>query len=132
MSKEKLVLLVEDDLDIREVMGLLMEADGYRVLHANNAESGQRAVEQHPGVNVIVTDVNIGNGQNGFDMVEQIRMSGCSASVVVVSGDPEATAARLGANDIFLPKPYDRAALFAAIAEACARNEVALAERATH
>ncbi len=122
MEQDKLVLLVEDDPDTQEVMALMLAAAGYAVLTARNAEDGLRLIEQQPHVSVIVTDVNIGRGKDGIDMAEEIRRRGSNAAIVVVSGDPEASGARLGPNAIFLPKPYDRSALFAAIAEACARN----------
>jgi FixJ family two-component response regulator len=71
---------------------------------------------------VIVTDVNIGGGQDGISMTEELRRRGSNAAVVVISGDPEASTDRLGPTATFLPKPYDRKALLAAIADARARN----------
>ena len=122
MGQDKLVLLVEDDPDTREVMAMLLAAAGYAVLTARDAVAGLRLIDEQPQVDVIVTDVNIGRGQDGIGMAEEIRRRGSNASVVVVSGDPEASGARLGPNAIFLPKPYDRNTLLAAIAEACAKT----------
>jgi CheY-like chemotaxis protein len=122
MQKDKLVLLVEDDPDTQEVMAMLLEAAGYAVLTARDATAGLRLIDEQPQVDVIVTDVNIGRGQDGIGMAQEIRRRGSNASIVVVSGDPEASGAKLGPNAIFLRKPYDRHTLLAAIAEACAKT----------
>jgi len=127
MAKDNLVLLVEDDSDTREVMALLLDAAGYRVLTARDAKAGIQLMDEQPGIDVIVTDVNIGGGQDGISMTEELRRRGSNAAVVVISGDPEASTDRLGPTATFLPKPYDRKALLAAIADARARNARACA-----
>ena len=127
MAKDNLVLLVEDDADTREVMALLLDAAGYQVLSARDAKSGIRLMDEQPDIDVIVTDVNIGGGQDGISMAEELRRRGSNAAVVVISGDPEASSDRLGPTATFLPKPYDRKALLAAIADARARNARACA-----
>jgi DNA-binding NtrC family response regulator len=127
MAKDNLVLLVEDDADTREVMALLLDAAGYEVLSARDASSGMRLMDEQPQIDVIVTDVNIGQGQDGISMTEELRRRGSNAAVVVISGDPEASSERLGPTATFLPKPYDRKALLAAIADARAKNDRACA-----
>jgi DNA-binding response OmpR family regulator len=127
MAKDNLVLLVEDDADTREVMALLLDAAGYQVLSARDAKAGIRLMDEQPDIDVIVTDVNIGGGQDGISMAEELRRRGSNAAVVVISGDPEASSDRLGPTATFLPKPYDRKALLAAIADARARNARACA-----
>jgi DNA-binding response OmpR family regulator len=127
MTKDNLVLLVEDDADTREVMALLLDAAGYQVLSARDAKAGIRLMDEQPDIDVIVTDVNIGGGQDGISMAEELRRRGSNAAVVVISGDPEASSDRLGPTATFLPKPYDRKALLAAIADARARNARACA-----
>ena len=116
------ILLVEDDPDTREVMALLLDSAGYDVLTARDANAALRLIDAEPLVDVIVTDVNIGLGQDGVSMAEEIRRRGSRASIVVVSGDPEASTAALGPTAAFLRKPYDRKTLLGAIADACARN----------
>ena len=127
MAKDNLVLLVEDDADTREVMALLLDAAGYQVLSARDAKAGIQLMDEQPDIDVIVTDVNIGGGQDGISMTEELRRRGSNAAVVVISGDPEASSDRLGPTATFLPKPYDRKALLAAIADARARNARACA-----
>jgi len=127
MAKDNLVLLVEDDSDTREVMALLLDAAGYQVLSARDARSGIQLMDEQPEIDVIVTDVNIGGGQDGISMAEELRRRGSNAAVVVISGDPEASSDRLGPTATFLPKPYDRKALLAAIADARAKNARACA-----
>ena len=47
MSVGFTVLVVEDDRDIRELLRLTLEAEGYRVIEAENGLDGLKAASQH-------------------------------------------------------------------------------------
>ena len=130
MPQDNRILLVEDDPDTREVMALLLVGAGYEVITARDAAAALRLIGEAPQIDVVVTDVNIGLGQDGISMAEEIRRRGSRASIVVVSGDPEASSARLGPTATFLRKPYDRKMLLAAIADASRKNAHAQASSA--
>lgn len=66
------VLVVEDDLDAAAALRIVLEGDGYRVLHACSAEEGlQAAREQRP--DLILLDVMMPSGTEGFHLVWELR-----------------------------------------------------------
>ena len=65
-----LVLVVEDEPDIAAVMRDFLEADGFRVLHAANAEEAAGALEAAP--DCVLLDVML-PGRSGFELCREIR-----------------------------------------------------------
>jgi CheY-like chemotaxis protein len=103
------VLVVDDDADIREVIGLLLEAYGYR---ARVASDGYQALEQlrlRRDVALILLDLMM-PGLDGIEMMKALKADTRLAQipVIVMSGDSaaSATTVSIGANGC-LPKPVD-------------------------
>lgn len=59
MADEKLVLLVEDDPDVRAVGVSALTQLGYRVLEAADADAALDRLAEHPDVAVLFTDVGL-------------------------------------------------------------------------
>ena len=106
---------VEDEPDVLRLGRRILERAGYRVL---SAESGDRALdllataEEMP--DLVLTDVAM-PGMSGPELVERLRERGIDAPVLLTSGHAETPAASAGTP--FLPKPFSRAALLAAVAD---------------
>ena len=108
MSKR--VLVVDDDLDIRELLAELLEGEGYEV---SSAENGQQALLQargnHP--DLILLDLLM-PVMNGWQFLEQQRIepSISAVPVIVISAQENdlAVATRL-------LKPFDIEDLLAAV-----------------
>lgn len=102
------VLIVEDDLDIREALSEVLQGEGYQVLEAENgAEALRRLHERLPGVILLDLRMPVMNGWQ-FRR-EQVRHAHfADIPVVVISADraAEADAESLGV-EAFLPKPID-------------------------
>lgn len=81
------ILVIEDELEILEVTSVLLASSGYQVVHARNAEEGFRVALSRDDIDVVFTDVNLGNGMSGTDLVDKLREQGSRAAMVVVSGD---------------------------------------------
>src|SRR5207247_5377100 len=76
------ILIVEDDADIRELMKIFLEADGYRV---NLAADGLDAFEQlnaGPRPALIILDLMMPR-MDGEQFLEQLR-GGCYANIPVI------------------------------------------------
>jgi CheY-like chemotaxis protein len=112
------VLVVEDDLDIREVMRMVLEASGYQVLEAGDGAEALAVARAHRP-RLILLDLMM-PGMDGFQFREsQLRDPAIAAiPVVIVSGGgavPE-KAAELGAAG-YLVKPTDLQRLLAVMRE---------------
>ncbi|WP_419897046.1 response regulator [Roseomonas sp. USHLN139] len=67
----ELVLVVEDNPDVRRyALGLLAEL-GYRTLQAGDGPEALRVLEQEPGIELLFTDLGLPNGMNGRQLAEE-------------------------------------------------------------
>lgn len=65
------ILLVEDDSNLREIYGARLEAEGYKILSANDGEEALAiAVREHP--ELVISDVMMPK-ISGFDMLDILR-----------------------------------------------------------
>ena len=67
-----LVLVIEDEPEIAALMRDFLEADGFRVLHAADAEQAAAALRTEP--DCVLLDVML-PGRSGFDLCREIRAS---------------------------------------------------------
>lgn len=112
------ILVIEDEPEILEVTSVLLVSSGYDVINARNAEEGFRVALSRDDIDVVFTDVNLGHGMSGTVLVDRLRERGSRAAMVVVSGDMDPFSGWSHPSAAFLPKPYGRRQLLAAIAEA--------------
>jgi excisionase family DNA binding protein len=111
-ARGPLVLLVDDDPQVREVVRINLEMEGYAVREAANAEDGLAALEDE-APDVILLDVMMPQ-VDGWEMLRRVqeRHGVGSIPVVMFSGqlDAEREAAERGAQG-FVGKPFDLRAL---------------------
>ena len=68
---QRTILLAEDHADSREMLAVMLEMDGYRVVRAQDGvEALDLATADHP--DLIITDVNMPR-MNGIDLIRAIR-----------------------------------------------------------
>jgi DNA-binding response OmpR family regulator len=67
----QLVLLVDDDERLREIVGMALEGEGYRVKGADSAEAALTAVERDEP-DLMILDVML-PGKDGFELCREIR-----------------------------------------------------------
>ncbi|MGH7505224.1 MAG: response regulator, partial [Longimicrobiales bacterium] len=78
------VLLVDDEANIRRMLGGLLEAEGYAVLPAADAEEAVNRLERSE-VDVALLDLAL-PGTYGLDLLETIRERWPAMPVVMMSG----------------------------------------------
>jgi signal transduction histidine kinase/CHASE3 domain sensor protein len=112
------VLLVEDDEAVRQSVGRMAEALGYRVLAASGAAEAQAACAAHGGaVDLVLADL-VMPGASGPELVEQLRATCPAARVLFMSGytsDAVLNRGVIAHGTSFLPKPFTLDELGAAI-----------------
>ena len=115
MSAPRRILLAEDDADFRLALKLVLEAAGYSVEVAGNAQEALAAQRRQPA-HVLVTDIFMPEG-DGFEAIDGFRREFPAARIIVVSGGGQRgkadylAAARLAGVDATLQKPFEVEAL---------------------
>jgi excisionase family DNA binding protein len=104
-----LVLIVDDDEQVREYVRVNLEAEGYSVREAGNAEEGLLAVEESQP-DLVLLDVMMPQ-VDGWQMLQQLQeRHGEAVPVVMFSGKADAATAdevaERGARG-FIGKPFD-------------------------
>ena len=103
-----LIRIVDDDPEIRETLGMMLESEGWRQVQYDSAESflvGDTPSE--PGV--VLLDIQMG-GMNGLDLQILMTERGYALPIIFITGHGNVRTAvdsmRNGAYD-FLEKPVD-------------------------
>ncbi len=120
MNSDRTALIIDDETDIRELVGDILEDEGYDVtLAANAAEAREKVAEFTPGI--VLLDIWMPD-TDGVSLLREWSQSGALGfPVVMMSGhgtvETAVEATRLGAAD-FVEKPISMAKLLATIEKA--------------
>lgn len=130
-----LVLVVEDDPASRQLLGQLLERDGYRVIAVADGEAAIRSVGEH-SPDLVLLDVGLPR-LDGYEVTRQLRRDPRTATlpVLLITGrtHPDDVVAGLDAGaDDFLRKPFDRAELMARIRGALRLRRALVGMEAAH
>ena len=98
-----LILIVDDELLIRESLADALNESGYETLTAAEGEAALELYETR-NVDAIVTDMYMG-GSDGFVLINALRTRGETVPIIVMSGGQPELAKKLGA-DATLTKPF--------------------------
>ncbi|MEZ0335855.1 MAG: sigma-54-dependent transcriptional regulator [Gemmatimonadales bacterium] len=128
------ILLVDDEANIRRMLGALLRDEGFTVAEAPN---GNAALLQVDGVDpdVILLDLLMPPGPDGLDTLARLRERGRTTPVIMMSGKAQLTdavrAVKLGAFQ-FLEKPLTPEAVLATVRAALELNRGRAENRALH
>ncbi|MCX6170521.1 MAG: response regulator [Ignavibacteriales bacterium] len=115
MSVKPVILIIDDESQIRKILRITLESDDYKVIEAENGKDGIiQAATAHP--NLIILDLGLPD-QDGFSVLQEIRMwSSLPVMILSVRNSEEdiVRALDLGADD-YLTKPFYTAELLARI-----------------
>lgn len=116
------VFIVEDDLSVRDALGLLLGLQGYSVSMFADAESFLGAYRPD-WAGCMLVDIRM-PGMDGLALQQWLVDKGCRMPVIIMTGHGDVGSARQAfraqAVD-FLEKPIDQTRLIEAIADAHAR-----------
>ncbi|MCS7091268.1 MAG: response regulator [Verrucomicrobiota bacterium] len=120
-----IILLVEDEIPVRDLTAELLKRRGYRVLKATDADEAMRLWETSGAVpDLLLTDVVMPGRMNGYDLAQTLQCLNPELKVIYTSGySPDIVRETLERQPgtIFLSKPYHPRALFEAI-DRCLRE----------
>jgi signal transduction histidine kinase len=114
METAKRVLVVEDDLDLRETLADTLESNGYRTVTAVNGRDGLRQVRVC-APDVVVLDLCMPVMDGWQFRLEQKRDPAIAAIPVIACSASDSAAAATIDSDLYLRKPFTPAQMVDAI-----------------
>lgn len=103
------ILIIDDELNIRQGLAADFELDGYEVKLASNGKEGLEIVDGG-GIDLVITDLRMPGGVSGEEVLRQITTKMPGIPVIVLTGhgsiDSAVKAMQNGAYD-FLTKPLN-------------------------
>jgi two-component system, OmpR family, alkaline phosphatase synthesis response regulator PhoP len=118
------ILLVEDEVGIRDTVKLNLELEGYEVVATGN---GRKALEyiQHQHFDLLLLDVMLPD-VDGFTITEQVRLTNTEVPILILTAKDMAqdkvTGLKKGADD-YLTKPYNLEELLLRVSNLMRRSQ---------
>jgi DNA-binding NtrC family response regulator len=113
------ILVIDDESEIREGLGMLLETEGYSVSSADSATAGLAILEERP-VDLVLLDVSLPD-QNGLELLREIHRRDPQLPVVMITAFGSIEMARAafkgGAHD-YITKPWSNDELLSQVAQA--------------
>jgi DNA-binding NtrC family response regulator len=127
------VLVVDDEQRQRDILKMILEADGYETATAANARQARDAVRSEP-VDVVLTDLKMPH-KDGIALLSELLESQPGLCVVLMTAhgsiDSAVDAMRKGAFD-YLTKPLERDELLLVLRRAMERTRLVRENRMLH
>ena len=103
------ILIVDDEKDIRDMVALLLEDEGYACRMASNAEDARKIVKEHPPALVVLDIWMDKSDMDGLELQKWIRQLYPNVPAIMISGhgniETAVQAMKDGAYD-FVEKPF--------------------------
>lgn len=103
----RLILLVEDDRDVRRTIRNKIARLGHHMVEAGTADEALDLLAQVEGIDIVVSDIDMPGSIDGIELANRLRGSQPRLPVILMSGNTRflsAGAPSLGVP--FLPKPF--------------------------
>ncbi|HDM78281.1 MAG TPA: sigma-54-dependent Fis family transcriptional regulator [Deltaproteobacteria bacterium] len=126
------VLVVDDELSMREFLEIMLLNEGYSVVTAENGGEALKILEKEP-VDLIITDIRM-NGIDGLQVLKKSKEINPNTIVIMISAYASAETAvqamKEGAYD-YLPKPFKLKEIKKVIREALNSRKPSAEERSS-
>ena len=125
MSKR--VLVVDDEVGIRESLKIILEKEGYAVSTASNADDAFKQVRQGD-IDLLITDIRMA-GMDGVELLKLSKSVSPYTEVIMITGyasvDSAVETMKEGAYD-YITKPFKKADILRAVSKAIEKQTLAL------
>ncbi|RUT00371.1 hypothetical protein DSM106972_074990 [Dulcicalothrix desertica PCC 7102] len=109
-KNEKVVLVVDDAISLRQTISLTLQKSGYQVIQAQNGIEAVEQLQRHPEIQLVVSDLEMPR-MNGFELLSNVRQNTSFSEkpvIILTSRSAEKhrkLAEALGAT-AYMTKPY--------------------------
>ncbi len=113
-TREEIILVVEDDEDVRANTTTMLRDLGYGVLEASDGPSALRLIEGRSDIDLLFTDIGLPGGLNGRQLADEARLQRPLLRVLFTSGYARSAIVHQGRLDPgveLLSKPFTLAQL---------------------
>ena len=103
-----LVLLVDDNLSVRDMLYHLLDQEGYHCLVAKDVEEAERILNE-TSIDLVISDIVMPGKENGLDLAEKVKENHDSEIILMTGYMDEFSFDRIvgmGVSD-FIPKPIN-------------------------
>ncbi len=111
---KEIILLVDDETDLRELSEEMLVDLGYKVLTAGNGSQAMALLAQAARIDLLISDVIMPGGINGYELAEHATNNNPALKVLLISGYTENIATSESQKKFsynLLPKPYSQSDL---------------------
>lgn len=113
------VLIVDDEDEIRDLIGLQLESTERKFFHASN---GVEAIEvlNNEKIDLVISDIAMPK-MNGFELLRKIKLLGLGTPIIILTGHADSMVAnqlRTYSVRSFINKPWNRQELEVAVVSA--------------
>lgn len=105
----EVILVVEDEPDVRQIAVAFLRSLGYVVFATANAEEAMQVLRSHPEIALVFSDIVLGAGMTGKDLAEEIRRFRPGVRILLATGyESSPDQANADTSYSVLQKPYRR------------------------
>lgn len=119
------ILVVDDEVDIRESLETLLDMEGYSVDLAQNAAEGLRKMESSH-YDLVLLDLMMPD-RSGMDVLKEVRERDTETPIIMITAygsvEVAVSALKAGANNYF-PKPWDNEKLLIEVGQMVANTRL--------
>ena len=103
------ILIVDDEPDIRRVVSILLQTNGYETVEATDGAAAVEAARRDPDIDLMILDIMM-PGMDGIAACSAIRQFSAAPALFLTARtqDADKAAAYAGGGDDFLGKPFSQ------------------------
>ncbi len=130
VASKKRILVADDEASMRELLGMVLESEGYSVVGVPTGREAVQILGKEPdSFDLVIQDLKM-PGFDGTELLRWIKSEVPNVPVIVItafsSWDSAVEAMRLGAYD-YIRKPFDTDTIRSVVGRALERREAILA-----
>ncbi|MEE9661901.1 ATP-binding protein [Enterobacter cloacae complex sp. CARB60] len=120
VDSERLVLVLEDEADVRQTLCEQLHQLGYLTLEADNGEQALSMLAASPDIGMFISDLMLPGSLSGAEVINHVRSHYPQLPVLLISGQDLRPAHNPQLPDVqLLRKPFTRAQLAQALRKVC-------------